>query len=163
MDNTTIGNMIKERENAVKSKWPIVIFSGVAHVLAWAALLWLAFWPYSYSGTSTTPIGPDGSGGQVVTNLSASLIEVNGWGVLIPLAVPVILTAVGLVAALAGERPRTWQKLIMWIAAILLVVFCGLGMFSIGMFCLPSALALLAAAIIFSFQPKDVAHQVDGA
>ena len=139
----------------MKSKRSIIFFSGIAHALAWAALLWLALWPSSYSGTRITAVGPDGSGGEVVP-LSASLIEVNGWGVLIPLAVPVVLTAIGLWVALTGDGRRASTKVIMWVAAILLTVFCGLGLISIGIYYLPTALALLIAAIINSFRPKQL-------
>ena len=44
--------------------------------------------------------------------------------------------------------------LLLWIAAVLLLLFCGLAMFSVGIFYVPTALALIASAIIFSFKAK---------
>jgi hypothetical protein len=137
----------------VKSKRSNVILSIVAHALAWTSFLWLAFWPAFYSGSSDTAIGPDGTGGQVV-NTSESLIEVNGWGALIPLAVPVVLTAIGLVAALAYDGRSARYKVIIWIAAVLLIIFSWLAMFSIGMFFMPAALALVVTATIMSLRSK---------
>jgi hypothetical protein len=133
----------------VKSNRAVVISSAVAHGLAWAAFLWLVFWPSFYQGTRVTPVGPDGSGGEVVP-VSASIIEGNGLGVLVPLLVPVALTAVGLLNALTGDRRNTRSKLLLWASAAPLIVFCGLAMFSIGMFYLPAAVALIVSAVIMS-------------
>jgi hypothetical protein len=131
----------------VKFNRPAVKLSATAHLLAWGAFLFLAFWPYSYQGTEATPVGPDGSGGEVV-HVSASLIEVNGWGALIPLLVPVALTALGFVVAWTWDGQNARNKFLMWTFAVLLIVFCGLALFSLGIFYLPGALALLASAII---------------
>ena len=133
----------------------VIIVSGVSHTLAWAAFLWLAFWPYSYSGTTVTPIGPDGSGGEVVS-VSASIIEINGWGVLIPLLIPIALTAIGLLAAITWDHHQLTNKVFLWVATALLIGFCGLGMFSIGIFYLPAALALLVAAILISLVARGI-------
>ena len=139
----------------MKSNIIVIMVSGLSHALAWAALLWLAFWPYSYSGTTVTAIGPDGSGGEIVA-LYASHIEINGWGVLIPLSIPVALTAIGALAAVTWDRHRLRNKVFLWVATALLFGFCVLGMFSIGAFYLPAALALLVAAIIMSLIPRGL-------
>ena len=136
----------------MKSSKTVIIVSGLSHALAWIAFLWLAFWPYSYSGTTITPVGPDGAGGGIVA-VSASIIEINGWVVLIPLLIPVVLTAMGLLAAITWNH-QLRNKVFLWVATVLLIGFCGLGMFSIGIFYLPAALALLVAAITMSLMPR---------
>ena len=136
----------------MKSNRTVIIVSGLSHALAWLPFLWLALWPYSYSGTATIPIGPDGSGGESVS-LSASIIEINGWRVLIPLLIHVALTAIGLLAAITWNH-QLRNKVFLWVATVLLIGFCGLGMLSIGIFYLPAALALLVGAITMSLIPR---------
>ena len=133
------------------------ICSGISHGLAWVAFLWMAFWPAFYQGVSVTPVGPDGTGGERV-HTTSSMVEVNGWWVLIPLLVPVILTAIGLLATFSPSPRKASRFVSMWAVAILLIVFCLLGMFSIGVFYLPAALLLLASTVIFTLRshPKGV-------
>ncbi len=142
-----------------------IVAATIAHALAWAAFLWLAFWPYSYQGVSVTPANSayvDGLGyvdefgaptGEEVVRTSASFIEVNGLGVIIPLLVPVALTALALLVLLTWKGGRVRAPLILGGLTIALLVFCGLGYFSLGILYLPAALALLTAAVIFSLRP----------
>ena len=135
----------------MKSTPLAVKLSATAHVLAWIAFLFIAFWPSSYSGTSTTPIGPDGSGGEVVHH-TGSVVEVNGWGVLVPLLVPVALTALGLGVTWSRDGRGISNKFLLWTIAVLLIGFCLIAIASIGMFYLPAALALLVSAITLSLK-----------
>jgi hypothetical protein len=80
----------------------------------------------------------------------ASMIEVNGPGVLVPLLVPVALTAIGLLNALTWDGRNTRSKLFMWASAVLLIGFCALAAFSIGMFYLSAAVASLVTAFMMS-------------
>ncbi len=130
--------------------------AALSHLAAWAAFLFLLLWPTFYSGTSTEA-GPDGA--QQVAPYSASFLEVNDRWTLIPLAVPLAITAAGLLAALTIKRRRT-QLVLLWLAAAFLLALCGLGMFSIGMFYLPAVLALLAAAMILSVTRRRDARAV---
>jgi len=130
--------------------------AALAHVAAWVALLFILFWPSFYRGT-TIETRPDGA--QQVVPYSATFLEVNDWWTLIPLAVPVLLTAAGLLAVLTVRRRRT-QLVLLWLSGVLLVAFCGLGMFSIGLFYLPAALALLVSAIILSTVRRQDARAV---
>jgi hypothetical protein len=137
--------------------------SATAHVLAWVAFLFIAFWfiafwPSSYSGTSTTPVGPDGSGGEVVDR-TGSVVEVNGWRVLLPLLVPVGLSAAGLLKALSPGNGTVASKFLMWTFAVLLIGFCVAALASIGMFYLPAALAFLASAITLSLKYGPTARR----
>ena len=127
--------------------WPVL-----AHFAAWAAFLWIAFWPFAYRGASTQPV-PQGSG-QVpqVTHYSASFVEVNGLGALFPLLIPVVLTGLALLAVWCWN-PGPWARTAaLWAMAVLSIVFCVLGMFSFGFFFVPAALVLVVTAIVGTFQ-----------
>ena len=63
--------------------WPLL-----AHVAAWAAFLWLVFWPFAYRGVSVQAVPPGSDAAPVVTELSASFIETNGLWVVFPLLIP---------------------------------------------------------------------------
>lgn len=72
-----------------------------------------------------------------------TLLEVNGPGVLLPLAVPVGLAG----APLAFPRSR-WRRVIQAAAATLVATFVVVTGFSIGLAYLPSAILLFAAALM---------------
>ncbi len=140
----------------MKSCRAIGVSVSVAHVLAWAAFLWIAFWPYSYQGLSATPVQVDEQGNRIgteeseVVRYSSSFIEENGIRALLPLFVPVMLTGVALMALLTWRGRSIGHKLLLGGIAIVLLVFCGLGYLSFGILYLPSALALLVAVVAFS-------------
>ena len=108
----------------------------VAVALAVVAGLGLAFYPV-YQGESQTV-----SSSGVVTSSSdgATLIDENGPWVALVLCVPVVLVALGLWGAIRG------RKTLAWVSAGVLLAFCVLGGFSIGLFYLPAGLLLLLAA-----------------
>ena len=150
----------------VKPNRAAVVTAIVAQVLAWAAFLWIAFWPYSYqvvSVNSDHPAYVDGLGyvdelgvptGAEVVRLSASFIEVNGFGAVIYMLIPVVLTALALLALLVWNGTRVRNILVLGSLATVLLVFCGLGYLSFGILYLPAALALITAAIISGFRPR---------
>ena len=135
-----------------------VISAAVAHALAWAAFLWMAFWPHAYQGVSATPVQVDELGNVIGTaeietvRHSASLVEVNGIWVLLPLFIPVILTGLALIALLTWKERRAGRVLIIAGLALALLVFCFLGYLSFGVIYLPAALALIASACLFGFR-----------
>ncbi len=135
-----------------------VISAAVAHALAWAAFLWMAFWPHSYQGVSATPVQVDELGNVIGTaeietvRHSASLVEVNGIWVLLPLVIPVILTGLALIALLTWKGRSAGRVLIIAGLALALLVFCFLGYLSFGIIYLPAALALIASALLFGFR-----------
>jgi hypothetical protein len=106
--------------------------AGVAIVLATIASGWLAVWPCYYTGTTSGPSGE--------STTCSSLIAENGTWVLSYLAIPIVLTVLAFVALVAQLRA------VMWTLAILLFVLCILAAWSIGLFFVPSAVAVLIAA-----------------
>ena len=130
------------------------IASWVSHLLAWAAGLGLVFAP-TYRGGTTTPVQVDPTTGQVIgpntvemTSQAATLIEVNGASAALPLMVPIALTGLAILAVRFTSVDRFLRKVLQGCLAALLLVGCLLAMFSIGIFYLPAALALLAAACL---------------
>ena len=130
----------------MKTRDPAMVVGWAAHLLAWAVLLWLALWPGFYQGVSVSTTLGESSG--EATRISASLIEANGLRVLPLLSLPVLLTGVGLLAITAQRRWSLRAGLAVWASAILLLLFSAVAIWSIGIFYLPAAVALLAAAVL---------------
>ena len=125
-----------------------VILAAFAHALTWVVALFLVFGPV-YQGVSMTAVTP-GGGVSESTRFTATLIGVNGLRVLPILLVPVALTGLALLAVLRTDAGQVRQKVLVWVPAVLLLAFCILGSFSIGIFYLPSGLALVLSAIFVS-------------
>ena len=85
--------------------WPLL-----AHAAAWAAFLWLVFWPFAYRGVSVQAVPQGSDAAPVVTNLSASFIETNGIWVVLPLLVPVVLTGLAYLAVWNWNSREVDQK-----------------------------------------------------
>jgi len=109
-------------------------------ILAVAASLVLAFVPF-YSGVFM------GSGGQPQAS-SATLIQVNGYWIIILLLVPPVLTSLGFMSARRRAIEAKGRPVLLWTAVAFLFLFCLAGSFSIGAYYLPAVLALLATGII---------------
>lgn len=115
--------------------------AAIAHILAWAATLFFLFWPI-YGFVSVSP-GESG----VISVSGETLIEVNGLWAALLIVIPVVLTAIGLIATLPGSaRPRLMLAL-RWTSFTLLLAFCAVSILSIGIFYLPATIATLIAAI----------------
>jgi hypothetical protein len=125
--------------------------AAVAHGLAWAAFLWLVFWPFSHSGV-TTQLPPAGSdAAPQVTYTSDSFIEANGLWVVLPFLIPVAVTGLALLAAWRWN-PSGWTRPVsLGVLAVLMFGFCVLGMFSFGVFFVPAFLASAITAVVSSF------------
>ena len=140
----------------MRNERPAIIAVTIAHVLAWVAFLWLAFWPYSYQGVSATPVQVDELGNPVgdleseVVRYSASVVEVNGVGVLLPLFIPVAATGVALIVLLAWRDDGTLRTILLWILTAALLGFCVLGYLSIGIMYVPAAIAMAVATVLQS-------------
>ena len=125
-----------------------VILTAVAHVLAWVVALWLAFGPI-YQGVSVTAVAP-GDVTSEPTRFTETLIEANGFRALPLLLEPVVLTALALLAALLTDAGQARRRVLLWVPAVLLLVFCAVGIFSVGLFYLPTAVALVVSAVMGS-------------
>ena len=120
------------------------VFAWVAHAWTWGAGLWLGFGPV-YQGVSVaaTPLG----GSQIETaKFTESLVEANGLWVVWLLLVPVLLSGLPLLALRFTDSGQLLRKAILWLAGLALLASCAVAIFSIGLFYLPAALALLCAA-----------------
>lgn len=119
----------------------VTILATVSLGLAVIATLWLALWPYSYSGTEMSS-----DGGQVATH--ASFIQINGFRVLAVMMLPLGLTFIGFLLVKNAATLRTVGKVFLLTCPILLLLFCLVAAFSIGLFYFPSAVLLLIASVV---------------
>lgn len=125
-------------ESQVNRRMTLPVGAALAGVLMGVvAGLFLVFSPV-YQGVSETATS---SGGVVSGTYSATLVEQNGAWVLLLLCLPVALAAIGLVGAARRRR------LLVWAPAVVLLGFSVLAGFSIGLFYVPAAAALLLAAV----------------
>ena len=135
-------------------KGRLVIWSAtVSHVLAWAAFLWIVFWPHAYQGVSATPFSVDGIPATEVVEArhSASFNEVNGYRPLVLLFIPVLATGLALIFLLTRTKRQTTNAPVLWGLAAVLLVFCRLGYYSFGILYAPAALALIVAAAFLAW------------
>ena len=85
-----------------------LFWATTSHVLGWAAFLWIAFRPHAQRSVSTGPVGVDGNGAaesQVVVHY-VTLTQVDGYVVLIPLFIPVLVTGLALLFLLTCRMQR---------------------------------------------------------
>jgi hypothetical protein len=132
----------------------------VSLVLAAAAASFLLFAPCTYRGVRATEEVGVGGGSSHQEEFCASLIEANGVGVVIPVAIPVALAAIGALSSMVGIRAavsrvgvrmlvlRLGMRTVVWISAVLSLLFSVATGFSIGLFYMPASLGLLVAAIL---------------
>lgn len=99
------------------------------------ALVVLAFTYPAYEGLHVE--------GGVTTGSTATLVEINGPGVIIPVLVPLVATA--LVAVALTRGPQRAGRLVAWALVALLLCFAVIAMFSIGLYVLPVVVALAIA------------------
>lgn len=136
MDAEIISGLSKLHRNDPKETRTSTALAGISVALAGAATLWLIFWPYSYSGISLS------SNGDESVKTSASLIMVNGYRVVLVLLVPCALTVIGFLAIRSADSSHVLEKVAIWLPAIVLLLFCVVALFSVGLFYIPSAVAL---------------------
>ena len=122
----------------------------VAHALAWVAGLWMVFGPV-YQGVSVTPSMPGEPAGET-TRHTHTLVEANGLWVLWLLLIPVLLSGAALLAVVFTGTGQARRRALLWTPALALLAFCVVGIFSIGLFYLPAALAMQVAAITDSLK-----------
>ncbi len=82
------------------------------------------------------------SGETTRSSRSTTLVQSDGWGALVPLAIPVLLAGVP-----PAFRRSRWRGVALAAASVLLLAFVVLSAASIGLFYLPVAGTMVAAAI----------------
>ena len=97
----------------------------VAHVLGWAAFLWIVLRPDFYR--------------------EVSFSEFNGYWPMIALFVPVVVTGLALMFLLTRKVRRVANARVVWGLSAILLAFCGLGYLSF----LPATIALIVTAVAF--------------
>ncbi len=102
-----------------------------------------------YQGVSVTATLADEPAGEASRH-TATLVEANGLWVLWLLLIPILLSGLAPLAIRFTGTAQARRKALLWLAALALLAFCVVGIFSIGPFYLPSALALLVTAAIGS-------------
>lgn len=126
------------------------IAAWAAHALAWGAGLWMVFGPV-YQGVSVTATPANEPAGEAVRHTD-TLVGTNGLWVLWLLLIPILLSGLALLAIRFTGAAQARRKALLWLAALALLAFCVVGIFSIGPFYLPVALALLVTAVIDSLK-----------
>ena len=129
--------MCETQPTAAADAWALGL---TATAFAWAlALVAAAFFVPVYEGQAA---GSDSS-----SSTSATLIGENGLGVLVPVALPALVTALVWVA-LHHKRSHGSRNggYVAWALIGLLSLFCLLAMLSIGSLVLPVAVLLACAA-----------------
>ena len=131
----------------------------LAHALAWSAAF--AFWAFvpTGSGILIGDVGPDGrcsmrdgvidpgpDGVCEVTEYSSTFLEDQDPGAIWVLLFPVLLTVPALATVLFIHKRRAIRSAMLWGPAIVLLGLCVLAGFSIGLYYMPAALALIVAA-----------------
>lgn len=112
----------------------------LAHIFAWAATLFFLFWPV-YSGVSARP------GESGISSVSGeTLIEANGLWAALLIVLPIIFTAIALIASLPGTAHPRIMLILRWTAFALMMLFCAAGILSIGIFYIPAAIGVFVAA-----------------
>ena len=136
--------------------WSRTTTIALAFAVAWSALLVAAAIVLPAYGTATKPASVDSSAGSTTTTATtgaATLVGVNGSGVLIIVSIPLAVSLL-VALALAGRRRRVG-----WVLTALLGFFNLLAMLSIGIFILPTTLALVVACA--GTERRRIAHPAD--
>ncbi len=76
---------------------------------------------------------------------SATLIQVNGYGVIVALLIPPVLTALTLLAVFRLHRGRL---ILAWLAAFVLAAYVLLTALSIGPFYVPAMILSMTSAVM---------------
>ena len=74
-------------------------------------------------------------------------MEQNGLWVIWLLILPVLITGLVLLVIRLTDTGQLGRKVLLWTLTLTFLAFCAVGIFSIGLFYLPSGLALMCAAI----------------
>jgi hypothetical protein len=92
-------------------------------------------------GSSVEPVPTDEEMSSVRMT-HESLLQQEGWSVAVPLTIPVWISGAAVLSGRTG-----WGRPVRTVAAFLLCAFVVVGLFSIGIFYLPAAGAMVGAAV----------------
>ena len=109
----------------------------IAHLLSWIPLPFFLFGP-TYRGAEITPEG--------IVQKTATLVDMNGLWVVWLLLVPISLSCVASVGVIMTRLSWRRRLIMIWVGTSLLLLFCLIGLASIGLVYLPSLLVLVLAA-----------------
>ena len=137
------GLAMVDRPSGAPTRGPAHLAVLIAALLSAGASLLLLWLPIYEARSQSTRVGPDASSLETAFQTKLTLLETNGAGVALLLAVPVAIAAFPLV--LRGHRG--WRGAV-WASAGLLCMFFLLTGFSIGAFYWPSVVALGVAAVL---------------
>jgi hypothetical protein len=114
----------------------------IVGAIAWTVLIGIFFMFGPVYVTASASYGANQPGSPAVKPIEthATGFQVNGYGRMGPIALPIVLAAAPL---FAGKSRRVVQL----VAGTLLLVFCMLAALSIGAFYLPAAIVTLLGAI----------------
>ena len=119
---------------------------------ALAASTLFAFYPMASSSAISSSMTADGVEQVRVTHRAAeTLLQHEGPGVLVVLAVPVVIA----LAAVFGTRSRHRSGVRMVLASMLMLG-CMLGAMTVGIFYIPAAVALLLSAAVTRASTRTV-------
>jgi hypothetical protein len=134
--------------------WSRISATALSFALVWSSLLVVGALVLPAYGTASQSATLEGTvSTEPVVNGTATLVDVNGQGVLLVVGIPLIVTML-VAAALAFRRRR-----IGWVLTSILGFFNLLAMLSIGIFILPTTLALVVACA--ATERRRVAHPAD--
>jgi hypothetical protein len=144
-----VGEERSEGQRGDRSKGTGARPAALSFALALVASLILLFVPTgttssSFCSVAPAPTSPGGTPGSPTCTSSEthpSLVDEQGWGVAIPLSIPVVVA--GIPVAVTKTRARRPASIA---ATSLLLAFTILGAASVGIFYLPSAVAMIVAA-----------------
>ena len=121
------------------------IFTVTVNALALAAAIFLALGP-AYQGESVAAVASGGVAGEPART-TATLIEVDGTRVLYRFLGLVLLTALAALAATVIRADSARRGSIVLALGVVLLGFCMVGIFSIGLFFLLAAVAVIVAGV----------------
>ena len=140
--------MVVRRQGNKKRDVSLTIVEGIAVVLAVATSLWLVLWADFYQ---VVIVKPDS---EEMVRTSASLIEVNGYWVVLLFLVPLALAVAGFLSIMTMDPRRAVGKVAIWAPAVISLLLCAAGVFSIGLLYIPTSAALVAAAVVACRQSR---------
>lgn len=123
-------------EETMKRLYTAKIFAMIGHLLTWVALLFSLFYPL-YQGAEITSEG--------TAQKTATLVDMNGFWVVLLLLIPISLSLVASVGVIVTRLSWRHRLVMMWAGVSLLLLFCLIGLASIGLVYLPSLLVLVFA------------------